>query len=368
MMRDPGRAVLAGRRGVDLGAVVDAGDERDGRGAARDRDRARDAARGPEEQDALGTRDRELPDRLDRHPFDPPVRDRRLEGRAGRVVDAGVEHHPVGVARQLLEEVRRVAAEHLGQHRRGGLRVRDDARRRDDGIARARRGHLAQRPRPGRCRAPRPCPGPRPRPCPRRAARRPRCRRRTRASRPIAPSSVATWAASRIGVSTPPAPVRSSSAIVVSSTHSSPDSVPMYSWSESGSNATALAPGTLERRRWACGCGGRGPRRRRRSRPTPGRRRGSTPRRPRGGARCAASRTGRRHLAARRHVAAGEQRDPAGHRVLREVRDASTRRSCGRCRSATTAGTRSRSGRGRPRRSASGRARRAGTCGSPCPR
>ncbi len=64
------------------------------------------------------------------------------------------------------------------------------------------------------------------------------------ASRPIAPSSVATWVASRIGVSTPSAPVRSSSAIVVSSTHSSPESVPMYSWSESGSNATALAPGS----------------------------------------------------------------------------------------------------------------------------
>ena len=89
---------------------------------------------------------------------------------------------------------------------------------------RARRGHLAQRPRPGRCRAPRPSPGPRPRPCPRRAAPRPRCRRRTRPAASIAPSSVATWVASRIGVSTPSAPVRSSSAIVVSSAHSSPES------------------------------------------------------------------------------------------------------------------------------------------------
>ena len=138
------------------------------------------------------------------------------------------------------------------------------------------------------------------------------------ASRPIAPSSVATWAASRIGVSTPPAPVRSSSAIVVSSTHSSPDSVPMYSWSESGSNATALAPGSssvpMGLRVW----------RSRPSTPSPVATHTRSPARvdtvalAAGLDRRVPDR--RRDLAARRHVPAGEQRDPAGHHVLREVR------------------------------------------------
>ena len=73
-----------------------------------------------------------------------------------------------------------------------------------------------------------------------------------------------------------------------------------------------------------------------------------------------------------RHAEVARRADPivaprdeaAGHRVLREVRDGSTRRCRGSCRSASPAGTPSRSGRGRPRRSASGTARRGGTSGA----
>ena len=60
--------------------------------------------------------------------------------------------------------------------------------------------------------------------------------------------------------------------------------------------------------------------------------------------------------------------DPGGHRVLGEVRDGSTRRCRASGRSASPGGTRSPSGRGRPRRSASGTARPAGTSAGPCSR